>query len=53
MADSDRAAARIIGVLFLVTFATAIGAYALYADVLDDTRWVVGDGSATAIRWRP
>jgi hypothetical protein len=48
--DSSRRAARIIGVLFLLTFVTSIGAYALYGSVLDETRWVVGDASDTAIR---
>jgi hypothetical protein len=35
-------AGRIIGVLFLLTFLTSIGAYALYGSVLDDRGWVVG-----------
>ena len=45
-----RRTARIIGVLFILTFATSITAYALYGSVLDDTRWVVGDASDTAIQ---
>jgi len=47
--DSDRRAARIIGVLFLLTFVTSIGAYALYGSLLDDSRWVVGGASDTKI----
>jgi hypothetical protein len=47
---SPKRAARIVGVLFLLTFATSIGAFALYGSVLDDTRWVLGDASDTAIR---
>lgn len=43
-------AARIVGVLFLLTFVTSIGAYALYGSVLDDQSWVLGDASATAIK---
>src|ERR671937_212873 len=43
-------AGRIIGVLFLVTFVTSIGAYALYGSVLDDTRWVVGGASDMEIQ---
>lgn len=43
-------AARIVGALFLLTFVTSIGAYALYGSVLDDTGWVVGDASDTAIK---
>jgi hypothetical protein len=42
--------ARIIGVLFLLTFVTSIGAYALYGSVLDDSRWVVGGASDTEIK---
>src|SRR3954466_11518197 len=48
--DSTRRAARIIGGLFLLTFVTSIGAYALYGSVLDDARWVVGGASDTAIQ---
>jgi hypothetical protein len=47
---SPQRAARIIGVLFLLTFVTSIGAYALYGSVLDDTHWVLGGGSDTEIR---
>ena len=49
-AASTRRAARIIGVLFLLTFVTSITAYVLYGDVLDDTNWVIGDASDTAIQ---
>ena len=47
---STRRAARTIGVLFLLTFVTSIGAYVLYGSVLDDTRWVVSSASDTEIR---
>lgn len=47
---SPQRAARIVGVLFLLTFATSIGAFALYGSVLDDTRWVLGDAPDTAIK---
>ena len=47
---SPQRAARIVGVLFLLTFATSISAYALYGPVLDDTTWVTGGGSDTEIR---
>jgi hypothetical protein len=47
---SPRRIGRIVGVLFLVTFVTSIAALALYGSVLDDTSWVVGDGSDTGIR---
>src|ERR1044072_372550 len=47
---SPQRAARIVGVLFLLTFATSIGAYALYGSVLDHTRWVGGGASDTAIK---
>ena len=40
---SDQHAARLAGVLFILTFVTAIPAALLYDPVLDDTRWVVGD----------
>jgi hypothetical protein len=48
--DSDRRAARLIGILFLLTFVTSIGAYALYGSVLNDTRWVVEGASDTEIK---
>ena len=47
---SSLRAARIVGVLFLLTFVTSIAAYALYGPVLDDTRWVVGGASDTEIK---
>src|SRR5919204_6303226 len=47
---SPQRAARIIGVLFVVTFVTSIAAYALYGSVLDDTRWVVGGASDSEIQ---
>jgi hypothetical protein len=47
---SPQRAARVVGVLFLLTFVTSITAYALYGPVLDDTRWVVGGASDTEIR---
>ena len=50
MAPSSQRAARIIGVLFLITFVTSITAYALYGSVLDDTRWVLGGASDGQIR---
>ncbi len=50
LSSSDLRAARIIGVLFLLTFVTSISAYALYGSVLDDTRWVVGGASDTEVR---
>ena len=48
--DPTRRASRAIGVLFLLTFATAISAYALFGSVLDDPRWVVGDTGDTPVR---
>jgi hypothetical protein len=50
MQASDRQTARIVGVLFLVTFATSIAAYALYGSILDDTRWVLGGPSDSQVR---
>lgn len=44
---SPQRAARVVGVLFLLTFVTSIGAYALYGSVLDDPRWVLGGGAST------
>ena len=49
--DSDQRAARVIGVLFLVTFLTSIVGYVLYGDLLDDEQWVLGGGgSDTAVQ---
>jgi hypothetical protein len=47
---SPQRAARTIGVLFLLTFVTSIGALALYGSVLDDTGWVLGGASDTEIQ---
>ena len=41
--------ARITGVLFLITFLTAIPAYFFYVPVLDDPRYVVGAGADTSV----
>src|ERR687894_3247885 len=37
--------ARVFGVLFLITFITAIPAYFFYVPVLDDPRYIVGGGA--------
>jgi hypothetical protein len=50
LSGSDRRAARIIGVLFLLTFATSITAYALYGPLLGDHGWVTGDAFDGQIR---
>jgi hypothetical protein len=47
---ADRRAARTVGVLFLVTFATSIVAYALYGSLLDDPGWVTGGGPDAEIQ---
>jgi hypothetical protein len=48
--SSDQRAARIFGVLFLLTFATSIGALALFQSVLDDPAgYIAGDGKDTQI----
>jgi hypothetical protein len=41
--------ARVTGVLFLITFVTAIPALILYDPVLDNTRYIVGGGVDTRI----
>ena len=41
--------ARVTGVLFLITFITAIPAYFFYVPVLDDPRYVVGAGADTSV----
>lgn len=41
--------ARITGVLWIVTFITSIPAYLLYNPVLDDTGFITGTGSETAV----
>lgn len=44
--------ARVTGVLFLVTFATAIPAYVLlYAPVLNDPAYITGPGADTSVSW--
>jgi uncharacterized protein DUF4386 len=43
--------ARIVGVLFVLTFITAIAALLLYDPVLNDADYVLGDGSETRVRW--
>jgi hypothetical protein len=48
--SSDQRAARIFGVLFLLTFVTSIGALALFQSVLDDPAgYIAGDGKDTQI----
>lgn len=48
--SSDQRAARIFGVLFLVTFITSIGALALFQSVLDDPAgYIAGDGKDSQI----
>ena len=49
MPTSSRALARIAGVLFVVTFVTAIPAVLLYDPVLNDTNYVVGGGADTQV----
>jgi hypothetical protein len=46
---SDMTAARICGVLFLVTYATSIPALLLFDPVLDDPGYITGTGSETRI----
>jgi hypothetical protein len=41
--------ARVFGVLFLITFITAIPAYFFYVPVLDDPRYIVGAGADTSV----
>jgi hypothetical protein len=41
--------ARVFGVLYLITFFTAITAYFFYVPVLDDPRYVVGAGADTSV----
>ena len=44
--------ARVTGVLFLITFITAIpAAFVFYAPVLDDPRYIVGAGADTSVQW--
>jgi hypothetical protein len=43
--------ARVTGVLFLITYITAIpAAFVLYPPVLDDPRYIVGPGADTSVR---
>lgn len=46
---SDMKAARIAGVLFLITFATSIAALLLYDPVLSGTSFITGTGSETSV----
>jgi uncharacterized protein DUF4386 len=41
--------ARVTGVLFLITFITAIPAFFFYVPVLDDPRYIVGGGADTSV----
>jgi hypothetical protein len=41
--------ARVFGVLYLITFFTAIPAYFFYVPVLDDPRYIVGAGADTSV----
>src|SRR5215207_7951382 len=41
--------ARVFGVLFLITFITAIPAYFFYVPVVDDPRYIVGGGADTSV----
>jgi hypothetical protein len=43
--DSTRRTALIVGVLFLITFVTAIPGRLLYGPVLDDANYIVGPGA--------
>ena len=36
--------ARVFGILYLITFITAISAYFFYVPVLDDPRYILGGG---------
>jgi Domain of unknown function (DUF4386) len=42
-------AARLAGVLFVITFVTSIPALALYNDVLNDAHYIVGNGNDTHV----
>lgn len=48
--DPTRRTAIALGVLFLLTFVTAIAGALFYAPIVDDPRWVLGTGSDTGIR---
>lgn len=44
--------ARVTGVLFLITFITAVPAYFFYVPVLDDPRYIVGAaGADNSVQW--
>ena len=43
---NPRTIARVTGVLFLITFITAISAYFFYVPLLNDPRYIVGGGAA-------
>ena len=43
--------ARVFGVLYLITFITAIPAYFFYVPVLDDPRYILGGGGDTSVQW--
>ncbi|HLL40700.1 MAG TPA: DUF4386 domain-containing protein [Rubrobacteraceae bacterium] len=46
---NPRTIARVTGVLFLITFITAISAYFFYVPLLDDPRYIVGGGADTSV----
>jgi hypothetical protein len=46
---SPQTIARVFGVLFLITFITAIPAYFFYVPVLDDPRYIVGAGADSRV----
>jgi hypothetical protein len=41
--------ARVFGVLYLITFFTAIAAYFFYVPVLDDPRYILGGGADNSV----
>jgi hypothetical protein len=47
--NHPQAIARVFGVLYLITFITAIPAYFFYVPVLDDPRYIVGGGADTSV----
>jgi Domain of unknown function (DUF4386) len=47
---SDRRTALIVGVLFIVTFVTAIGGLLLYDPALDAADYIGGTGDETRVR---
>jgi hypothetical protein len=46
---SDRRTALVVGVLFILTFVTAIGAVAAYGSVLTDPAYISGPGADTGV----